>query len=161
MTQIDPEQERARLAETYSRQTDEELEALAQQGEGLTDAALQALRAELATRGLTHDLDEEPEPDALEPEFRDLTVVRTYWNLLEAEMAKGALDAAGIESFLFDDNMIRMDWFNANAIGGVKVRVDPENVDAANKILDECAANVAVPGEEPDDDVSDEPHSQS
>jgi hypothetical protein len=86
-----------------------------------------------------------------------LTVVRTYWNLLEAEMAKGALDAAGIQSFLFDDNMIRMDWFNANAIGGVKVRVDPENVDAAAKILDECAANVAVTGE----DLSDEPDSQS
>ena len=166
MTQIDPEQERARLAEIYSRQTDEELEALAQQGEGLTDVALQALRAELATRGLTQDIAEEPDASSSEPEFRDLTVVRSYWNLLEAQLAKGALDAAGIECFLFDDNMVRMDWFNANAIGGVKLRVDPENVDAANKILDECAANVVVTGAVTgeggsDEDTSDEPDSQS
>jgi hypothetical protein len=30
-----------------------------------------------------------------------------------------------------------MDWFNANAIGGVKLRVDRGNVDDANRILDE------------------------
>jgi hypothetical protein len=152
MTQIDPEQERARLAETYSHQTDEELMAIAQQGNELTDVALQALRAELSIRGLTHDLDEEPEPGPPEPQFRDLTVVRSYWNLVEAELAKGALEAAGIEAFLFDDNMVRMDWFNANAIGGVKVRVDPQNVDAANRILDECAANTSMG--EPDSDDS-------
>ncbi|HEY3974433.1 MAG TPA: DUF2007 domain-containing protein [Candidatus Sulfotelmatobacter sp.] len=151
MTQIDPAQERARLVEAYSHQTDEELEAIARQSDGLTDIAIQALRTELSTRGLTQDLlDEEPDSRRPEPEFRDLTVVRSYWNLLEAQLAKGALDAAGIECFLFDDNMIRMDWFNANAIGGVKLRVDPENVDAANRILDECAANVAATDEPAD-----------
>jgi hypothetical protein len=156
MTQIDPEQERARLAETYSHQTDEELESIAQQSDGLTDIALLALRAELTTRGLTQDLDEEPDPSLPEPEFRDLTVVRSYWNLLEAELAKGALDAAGIESFLFDDNMVRMDWFNANAIGGVKIRVDPQNVAEANRILDECAANTAPVNEDATDEAGSE-----
>ena len=156
MTPIDPEQERARLADTYSHQTDEELEAIASQSDGLTGVAIEALRSEMARRGLTQDLDEDPDPGPPQPEFRDLTVVRSYWNLLEAELAKGALDAAGIECFLFDDNMIRMDWFNANAIGGVKLRVDPENVAEANKILDECAANVAL-----SDDASDDNDSQS
>jgi hypothetical protein len=52
-------------------------------------------------------------------------------------LAKGLLDAAGIESFLFDDNMVRMNWFNANALGGVKLRVDAENVQAANEVLQE------------------------
>ena len=33
--------------------------------------------------------------------------------------------------------MVRMDWFNANVIGGVKLRVDRGNVDDANRILDE------------------------
>src|SRR5712675_594131 len=102
MTKIDSEQERARLAESYSHQTDEELEAIARQGDDLTDTALRALRAELAKRGLTHDpLEEEPDADQTKAEFRDLIVVRSYWNLLEAEFAKGALDAAGIECFLF------------------------------------------------------------
>jgi hypothetical protein len=61
-------------------------------------------------------------------------------------MAKGALDSAGIEAFLSDGNMVRLDWFNANALGGVKSRVDPENVDAATKLLDEFAA--AAPASE-------------
>ena len=147
---IDPEQERARLTESYSHQTDGELEQIATQSDGLTDVAIEALRSEMAKRGLTQDLlIEEPDADVIEPEFRNLIVVRSFWNLLEAELAKGALDAAGIECFLFDDNMIRMDWFNANAIGGVKLRVDPQNADAANQILDECAANVPV-ADEPD-----------
>ena len=153
MTTIDPEQERRRLAEVYSHQTDGELEQVASQGDNLTDAALLALREEMAKRGLTHDL-LDGAPDAEQPvtEFRDLVVVRSYWNLLDAELAKGALESAGIECFLFDDNMIRMDWFNANAIGGVKLRVDPENVEAANRILDEHVK---------DTPASDEPESDS
>jgi len=153
MTMIDPEQERRRLAEVYSHQTDGELEQVASQGDDLTDIALQALRAEMTKRGLTYDLlDEAPDVDQTEPEFRDLLVVRSYWNLLDAELAKGLLNSAGIECFLFDDNIVRMDWFNANAMGGVKLRVDPQNVEAANRILDECAKDIPA---------SDEPASES
>jgi hypothetical protein len=104
----------------------------------LTDVALQSLQAELSRRGLTNDPPEEfADANQAELTFRNLITVRSYWNLLEAELAKGALEAAGIECFLFDDNMLRMDWFNANAIGGVKLRVDRGNVDDANRILDE------------------------
>lgn len=149
MAMNDPEQERKRLGKAYARQTDGELEEVAKQADELTDLARETLRSELSKRGLyvgnLDGPDSQVEEDALE--FRDLIVVRSYWNLLEAELAKGALDAEGIESFLFDDNMVRMDWFNANAIGGVKVRVDPHNVEAANRILDECAANASAPDE--------------
>ena len=142
---IDPEKERARLAEAYSRQTDEELEQIAEHHEDLTDVAVQSLRAELSRRGLKHDPPKElSDADQDEPKFRNLMTVRSYWNLLDAELARGALEAAGIECFLFDDNMVRMDWFNANAIGGVKLRVDPQNVDEANRILNE---NVLAPDE--------------
>jgi hypothetical protein len=150
MAMIDPDHERRRLTEFYSHQTDEQLEETAKQADDLTEIARGALRAELANRALpAESVDEKPKADQTETEFRPLIVVRSYWNLLEAGLAKGALDAAGIESFLFDDNMIRMDWFNANAIGGVKLRVDPQNVNAANQILDECAANVPA-GDESD-----------
>lgn len=109
---IDPEKERARLNEVYSHQTDEQLEEIARHSDDLTDVALQSLRAELSRRGLTNDPPEEF-ADANQPEltFRNLITVRSYWSLLEAELAKGALEAAGIECFLFDDNMLRMDWF--------------------------------------------------
>ena len=135
---IDPEEERARLSEVYSQQTDEQLEEIASHGDDLTDVAVQSLQAELSRRGLTNDAPEEfVDANQAELAFRSLITVRSYWNLLEAELAKGALEAAGIDCFLFDDNMLRMDWFNANAIGGVKLRVDRGNVDDANRILDE------------------------
>jgi hypothetical protein len=54
------------------------------------------------------------------------------------------LEAAGIEAFLFDGNMLRMDCFNANAIGGVKLRVDAKNVEEANRILDETTTGEAA-----------------
>jgi hypothetical protein len=38
--------------------------------------------------------------------------------------------------------MVRMDWFNANALGGVKLRVDTHNVEAANRVLQEVSDDV-------------------
>jgi hypothetical protein len=147
MAMIDPEQERQRLAEVYSDKTDEELEQVAEQAHGLTDLAREALRAELTKRELYVGQLDDDEPDEERAKFRDLIVIRSYWNLVEAELAKGVLDAAGIEAFLFDDNMVRLDWFNANALGGVKLRVDAANVEAANRVLDESVSGAA---EKPD-----------
>lgn len=154
MATIDPEQERQRLTEVYALQSDEELEQVAGQASELTDIARETLRAELTKRGLyVGQLEQLEEP--AEAEFRDLVEIRRYWNLLEGELAKGALEAAGIEAFLFDGNMLRMDWFNANAIGGVKLRVDAKNVEEANRILNENAP-AEDPLQEPDS-VEDEP----
>jgi hypothetical protein len=58
-------------------------------------------------------------------------------NLPEALLAKGILDSSGIECFLTDDNMVRMDWFISNLLGGVKLLVNREDVEAATAILDE------------------------
>jgi hypothetical protein len=149
MTMIDPAQEQQRLADLYASQTDEELENVAAQAHELTEVAREALRAELTKRGLYVGQLEEPAPEQDAAEFRNLVTIRTFWNLMEAELAKGLLDAAGIEPFLFDDNMVRLDWFNANALGGVKLRVDASNVEAANQVLEEAAAEAAS-SEEPE-----------
>jgi hypothetical protein len=50
-------------------------------------------------------------------------------------LAKGSLDSAGVESYFADDNMVRMDWFLSNLIGGVKLVVRPEDWEVANEIL--------------------------
>jgi hypothetical protein len=147
MARIDPEQERQRLAEVYSSQSDGELEQLAGKMSELTDAAREALRAELARRGLYVGHLDEPQ-DSTAEEFRDLVPIRTYWNLLEAELAKGLLAAAGIDAFLFDDNMVRLDWFNANALGGVKLRVDADMVEEANRVLEENVSADTPPEED-------------
>src|SRR5215813_13881570 len=136
---IDPEKERGRLSEFYGSKTDEELAEIATHSHELTDVASEALRNEMSNRQLSPQPVGAPEGNQENFDFRDLVTIRSFWGLLEAEMAKKLLDSAGIESFLFDDNMVRMDWFNANALGGVKLRVDAENVDAANRILEETA----------------------
>ena len=124
----------------------------------LTEVAQQALHAEFAKRQLIFpelqatvapaSVNKPVEPIAAQEEseqpedgecvdFRDLVEVRRFRDLLDAEMAKGALDSAGIESFLGDDNMVRMDWFYSNAIGGVKLMVHPQDANAAQHVLDQ------------------------
>jgi len=148
MAPIDQEQERRRLAAQYAAETDGELASVAEQAHDLTDIAREALRDELGKRGLYVGQMEEPAPETADPEFRDLQVVRSFWSLAEAELAKGLLASVGIEAFLFDDNMVRLDWFNANALGGVKLRVDAANVEEANRVLDESTLPPDDPGSE-------------
>jgi hypothetical protein len=135
MTRIDPEQERQRLIESYQHLSDEELEQLAAQASELTTAAHEVLRAELAKRGLNPTLTENP--PSSEPAVRDLVVVRRFRDLPEALLAKGSLDSAGIECALADDNMVRLDWFYSNAIGGIRLLVDREDLDTAEQLLNQ------------------------
>jgi hypothetical protein len=154
MTQIDPEQERKRLIEVYSPQSDEELAAVAQNAYELTDIAREVLRAELVKRGLySGQLDQVAAEGQDRAEFRDLVTVRTFSNLTEAELAKGLLDAAGIGAFLFDENMGRIYWMNV--VGGVKLRVDAENVAAANLLLDQNVPEGSGDGAFDDPDARD------
>jgi|1186.fasta_scaffold31649_2 hypothetical protein len=53
MPKIDPEQERRRLSDLYAGQLDGELEHIAAQAHELAEVAKEALRVELAKRGLT------------------------------------------------------------------------------------------------------------
>jgi hypothetical protein len=151
----DPEQERQRLDRLYSGMTPE-LESVAADGADLTDTALTSLKTEIARRGLAITLNETPAGmDVLEE--RDLVPIRRFRDLPEAQLAKGSLESSGIECFLTDDNMVRMDWFISNLLGGVKLLVDREDLEAAAAVLDEptpeildvegvgCTNNLDVP----------------
>jgi hypothetical protein len=59
----------------------------------------------------------------------------------EAFAAKSLLEDAGIESFLQDDNVVRMDWFWSDAIGGIKLLVRQKDVEESEKVL------TATPGD--------------
>src|SRR5258708_37315529 len=72
-------------------------------------------------------------------ELRDLTVIRRFANLSEALLAKGCLDSSGIECYLIDDNMVRLDWFMINVVGGIKLVVKPEDVKTAISFLAQVA----------------------
>jgi hypothetical protein len=159
MARIDPEQERLRLVQFYSQQMDGELEKVAGQAYDLTEIARDTLRAELARRGISTELvetapgvaappvlpgDPPPEPPPVQPspaegelELRNLVTIRQFRDLPEALLAKGSLESAGIESFLADDNVVRLDWFWSNLMGGIKLQVNPEDAESANEILEQ------------------------
>jgi hypothetical protein len=65
-----------------------------------------------------------------------LITLASFRDLHEALLAQGKLQSAGIECLLADDNVIRMDWLYANAIGGVKLRVREQDAAAARELLD-------------------------
>jgi hypothetical protein len=155
MSMIDPEQERQRLAAVYAGQSDEELASVAKQGHELTDEARETLRAELVKRGLyTGHLEQISSAGEDRAEFRDLATIRSFWSLPEAQLAKGLLDAAGIESFLFDENMVRVSL--ANVVGGIRLRVDAGNAEEAIRIVSEYASgeDALEESEVPDDNPS-------
>jgi hypothetical protein len=132
----DLEEERRRLTQVYATMTPEELGKVVGESASLTDNARDVLKTELARRGLAVDLNEAATgEDVLEA--RHLVSIRQFRDLPEALLAKGSLESAGIECFLTDDNMIRMDWFMSNLLGGIKLAVNQEDLEAATAILDE------------------------
>ena len=130
------QEERQRLAETYAGMTDAELQNLALCPASLTEVAWEALDDELDRRNLEL-LEEEAPEDREELELRELVTIRQFRDLPEALLAKGSLESAGIECFLADENLVRLDWFISNFIGGIKLNVRVADVENARKILDE------------------------
>jgi hypothetical protein len=140
MADHDPEQERQRLTKLYAEMSDGELDAIAADSAELTDVARQALTDELARRHpeepAVRNTGVSPERDSVE--LADVVSIRQFRDLPEALLAKGALDSAEIESFLVDDNMIRMDWFYSNLVGGIKLCVKQEDAEAALDLLEQA-----------------------
>ena len=66
-----------------------------------------------------------------------LVTIVAFRDLPQALLAQGKLQSEGIECVLADDNVVRMDWFWANAMGGVKLRVRPDDAPRALQILSE------------------------
>lgn len=134
-----PVPERERLVGVYSAMSDEELGQIAESGDELSAAALEAFQAELGRRGLKIAIAPPPGKDVFE--LNETVTVRLFRDLPEALLAKGSLDSAGIQIYLVDDNMIRMDWFISNLLGGIKLKVRVEDAEAAREIL-----NQPIPG---------------
>jgi putative signal transducing protein len=132
----DEQRERQRLAENYAGMSDGELLRLARDPESLTELAWDALEDEMDRRHLESADDAAPEPRQ-NIEVRELVTIRQFRDLPEALLAKGSLESAGIECFLADENLVRLDWFISNFIGGIKLNVKAADAENARKMLDE------------------------
>ena len=133
---LDRQRERRRLAANYAGMTDGELQRLARHAESLTELAWDALEDEMDRRHLECGDDSAAEPRQ-EVEVRELVTIRQFRDLPEALLAKGSLESAGIECFLADENLVRLDWFISNFIGGIKLNVRAVDEVNARKLLDE------------------------
>jgi hypothetical protein len=123
--------------------SDAELQQLARNPASLTETAWEVLEDEMDRRGLDTDEDtdegshDDPEHDRDKIEIRELVTIRQFRDLPEALLAKGSLESSGIECFLADENLVRLDWFISNFIGGIKLRVKAQDAANARKILEE------------------------
>jgi len=65
-------------------------------------------------------------------------------------MLRMRLGAAGLSAYVQDENLIQMDWLLSNAVGGVRVQVEDEDVAAALNFLESDNGWDAAEGELPE-----------
>ncbi len=132
------------FAARYVQMSAIELLELARSYDGLAEIAQAALRAEFARRGL-----EPPEVEGGEVlEFRSVVTLRRYRDLAEAIVARAVLESAGIEAWIADENLVRMDWFYSNMVGGMRLQVAEDDETAAREILEQDAPRTIAYGED-------------
>ena len=132
------------LAAQYAQMSETELMELARSYDGLLEVAQVALRAEFARRGLQPPVVEEPE----EWEFRRLVTVRRYRDLAEAYVGRSLLESADIPAWIADENLVRMDWFYSNLVGGMRLQVAERDEADAREILEAEVPGTIAYGEE-------------
>jgi hypothetical protein len=122
---------------------DQELQKAGGDPAALTDWAFEALREEMGKRGLDWPGKDLPIPSKVvhierEPDLgNEPVILRRYRDMPAAFIEKSVLEDAGIECYLQDDNVVRMDWLWSNAMGGIKLIVRKKDADEAEKILNQ------------------------
>jgi hypothetical protein len=56
----------------------------------------------------------------------------------EAHLFRLRLASGGVEAFILDEHMVQMDWLISNAIGGVRVQIAEEDIEASRQILQDA-----------------------
>ncbi len=133
-----PEAEPSPVASNYPNMSNAALMREAQRYENLAPGAQALLRDEFLQRGLEPPLidnSEEVSNDPGELEFQPLVKIREYRDSGEAMVAKGALESAGIKAVLWNATTVRVDWLWSNLLGGIRLMVDKNDVEAAEAVL--------------------------
>jgi hypothetical protein len=67
----------------------------------------------------------------------ELVTLWRYRDLPEALVARAKLDSQEVWCVLADDNIVRLDWFWSNAVGGVRLQVADDDAEYAMALLSE------------------------
>jgi hypothetical protein len=70
------------------------------------------------------------------PHTPELVTIRRFGNMSEALLAKGCLESAGIECFLADTNITRLEWPISR---GMRLQVSPNDAETAIAFLNQSA----------------------
>ena len=65
-----------------------------------------------------------------------LVTIATYDRSALANLAKSTLESEGIQCCLQDDNVVAMNWLWSNAVGGIKLQVNAQDVELARSLLE-------------------------
>jgi len=65
----------------------------------------------------------------------ELVTIDRFLFVADAELARAALEAAGIDAVLVDENAVRLSWGDALAHGGVRLQVRAEDAEDAAEVL--------------------------
>jgi hypothetical protein len=63
-----------------------------------------------------------------------LVTIRRFGNMTEALLAQGRLESAGVECFLADAEVSRLEW---PITRGMRLQVKPEDAEAASALLEQ------------------------
>jgi len=64
-----------------------------------------------------------------------MKTIATFSKPEEAHLFRTRLEAAGIPAYVQDEHLIQMDWLYSNAIGGVRVQIADDDLQAAREFL--------------------------
>jgi len=67
----------------------------------------------------------------------ELITLWRYRDLPEALVARSKLDSEALWCFLADENIVRLNWFWSNMVGGVRLQVASDDAQVAMEILAE------------------------
>ena len=79
----------------------------------------------------------------------ELVTVASFANPIEANLAKNNLEAAGVRTFLANEESVDMLWHLGNAMGWIKVQVAHDDVDVARAFLNKHINPAASTLDEP------------
>jgi hypothetical protein len=76
--------------------------------------------------------------------YDELVTIASFHSALEAEMAKGYLEAQGVEATFADENVNRIANHLQPMIGGVKLQVRQEDAERARFLLAQAGSEPQV-----------------
>lgn len=66
-------------------------------------------------------------------------VIKSFRDVIDAQICKSQLEAAGIKTFLENEGIISANWLLSTAVGGVELKVQENQVELALKIINQTS----------------------